>query len=472
MKSTLYLKFIILYIVFGFLSFFSVATLSAQLMMDNLEKSTSQDLYKSANQFATDYLPYYFTENITPWAVRSQLNAMGQYLDSSLWFVEPDGTLITSSSLNGQTAPDAIEDFDPAEIGSDQYVIGNYHDYFTEDVITVMAPVTRGFSTSGYLLIHKSVASVSELCDYMMTPVYITAGVIYVLAFLILAGFHFFIYRPLRQITEAATQYASGNLTYEIPVDSHDEIGYLSASLNYMSSQLQDMEDYQKKIVANVSHDFRSPLTSIKGYLEAMTDGTIPPELHEKYIKIILFETERLTDLTKDLLTLNGFDTKELLLDKTDFNIQEMIKNTAASFEGVCTGKRVSIELLLLPDAVNVYADKRKIQQVLYNLIDNAVKFSDNDSTIKIEVSEKGEKAFISIKDSGIGIPKKDLNKIWERFYKSDLSRGKDKKGTGLGLAIVKEAIQAHDEHINVISTEGVGTEFIFSLPKSSRRTI
>ena len=218
--------------------------------------------------------------------------------------------------------------------------------------------------------------------------------------------------------------------------------------------------------MANVSHDFRSPLTSIKGYVEAMTDGTIPPELHQKYLKIILFETERLTDLTTDLLTLNEFDTKELLLDKIEFDIQEMIKNTAASFEGACTPKHITIELLLLPGTVTVFADRRKIQQVLYNLIDNAIKFSENDSSITVEVVEKNEKVFVSVKDHGIGIPRKELNKIWERFYKSDLSRGKDKKGTGLGLSIVKEIIQAHDEHINVISTEGVGTEFIFSLPR------
>ena len=195
-----------------------------------------------------------------------------------------------------------------------------------------------------------------------------------------------------------------------------------------------------------------------------MTDGTIPPQLHQKYLNIILFETERLTDLTQDLLTLNEFDRNEMILDKTEFDIQQMIKNTAASFEGTC--KRISIELLLLAGNILVYADRRKIQQVLYNLIDNAIKFSGNDSSITIEVTEKNEKVFVSVKDIGMGIPKKELNKIWERFYKSDLSRGKDKKGTGLGLAIVKEAIQAHDEHINVISTEGVGTEFIFSLTK------
>ena len=179
-----------------------------------------------------------------------------------------------------------------------------------------------------------------------------------------------------------------------------------------------------------------------------------------------MFETERLTDLTRDLLTLNEFDTKELLLDKKEFDIQEVIKGTAESFEGVCTPKHISIELILMSGTVLVYADKRKIQQVLYNLIDNAIKFSENESSVIIEVSVKNDKVFISVKDHGIGIPRKELNKIWERFYKSDLSRGKDKKGTGLGLSIVKEVIQAHDEHINVISTEGVGTEFIFSLSR------
>ena len=234
-----------------------------------------------------------------------------------------------------------------------------------------------------------------------------------------------------------------------------------------MSTQRRDKEDYQKKFVANVSHDFRSPLTSIKGYVEAMADGTIPPELHEKYLKIILFETERLTDLTQDLLTLNEFDTKNLLLNREKFDIHEMIKNVAASFEGTCTQKKISIELVFATKHLETFADKRKLHQILYNLLDNAIKFSDPESSIKIETTERGDKIYTSVKDEGPGIPRSALNKIWERFYKTDLSRGKDKKGTGLGLAIVKEAVQAHGENINVISTEGVGTEFIFSLPKA-----
>ena len=148
------------------------------------------------------------------------------------------------------------------------------------------------------------------------------------------------------------------------------------------------------------------------------------------------------------------------------FDINAVIKNTAVSFEGQCRKRKISIELLFESKQQMVKADMSKIQQVLYNLLDNAIKFSEDNSSIEVETTIKHEKVFVSGKDHGAGIPKENQKKIWERFYKMDASRGKDKRGTGLGLAIVKEIIQAHDEHINVISTEGVGTEFTFSLPK------
>lgn len=467
MRSTLHIKFFIVYIVFGFLCIFSIASISKELMLNQLEEQTVSTLYREANTMTSYYFPSYFSGEISVSNVRTQLVGMQNYLDSNIWFVERDGTIIASSSLDGQSSPPAfIPDFNPVENGSNLYQIGTYHDLFEDDVITVIAPVTRGFATNGYLLIHKPCSLLESQLSDLMFPVYITVLVIYLLSFGILIALHFFVFRPLSRITEAAKQYASGNLDYEIPIHTQDEIGYLSASLNYMSTHLRDMEEYQKKFIANVSHDFRSPLTSIKGYLEAMADGTIPIEMQDRYFKIILFETERLTDLTKDLLTLNEFDTKNLMLNRESFDIHEIIKRTAASFEGTCTSKRISIELLFASKVLNVNADKSKIQQVLYNLLDNAIKFSPNDSTITIETTERSGKVLTAVKDRGIGIPKKSLGKIWERFYKSDLSRGKDKKGTGLGLSIVKEIIQAHNENINVVSTEGVGTEFTFSLPK------
>ena len=468
MRSTLHLKFIIVYIIFAFLSVFTVATLTDTLTSGPLVSVTASNTYQEANMMATDYLPDYFSEEVSLNEVRLQLSGMETHLDAALWFVDREGRLLASAQSEGlPPAPSQIQDFNPAEAGNSQYLTGDYHGYFQEDVITVIAPVIHGYSPAGYLLVHKSLDYVNEVQGILMRAALITLLVIYLLSFIILLALEFFVYRPLRKITEAATQYASGNLDYEIPVRTEDEMGYLSASLNYMSSQLRDMEDYQKKFVDNVSHDFRSPLTSIKGYVEAMADGTIPPEMQKKYLGIILFETERLTDLTQDLLTLNEFDSKNLLLNKENFDIHEMIKNVAASFEGTCTQKKISIELLFASKQMEVFADKRKIQQVLYNLLDNAIKFSDPESTVTIETTERGEKVSISVKDYGIGIPRSALGKIWERFYKTDLSRGKDKKGTGLGLAIVKEAIQAHGENISVVSTEGVGTEFIFTLPRA-----
>ena len=235
---------------------------------------------------------------------------------------------------------------------------------------------------------------------------------------------------------------------------SNDEIGYLAASLNYMANELNTLEEDQRKFISNVSHDFRSPLTSIKGYVEAMLDGTIPVEMQEKYLNIILFETERLNKLTKSLLELNKFGSHGVMLDVTDFDINQMIKTTLLTFEGICANKHIRFNLILSGEQLFITADFSKIQQVLYNLIDNAIKFSHQDSTITIETTEKNDKVFVSVKDTGIGIPKDSLKKIWERFYKTDLSRGKDKRGTGLGLSIVKEIIQAHGENINCISTE------------------
>lgn len=414
MHSNLYLKFIILYIIFGFLSIFTAATLGAQLVLDTIRDDDASRLYREATILATDQLSDYYSEDMSFTATRTLLNGVNIYLEADLWLTDTDGNVLLSVSSSGTgMIPKQIQDFDPAEAGGEQYLTGDYHGYYSDEVLTMIVPVTEGFSTKGYLLVHKPLSYFEEQQHSIMVCVYITLIVIYVLSFMIFLGIHLFIYLPLRKITEAAKQYASGNLDYEIPVNSQDEIGYLSASLNYMSTHLKDMEDYQKKFVANVSHDFRSPLTSIKGYIEAIADGTIPVELQGKYLNIILFETERLTDLTRDLLTLNEFDTKDLLLNKESFDLHEMMKQVAASFEGTCTSRKISIELLFASRVLYVHADRSKIQQVLYNLLDNAIKFSNPQSTVTIETTERGEKIFTSVRDYGIGIPKEDLSKIW-----------------------------------------------------------
>lgn len=468
MRKTLYIKFILAYIIFGFFGFVVVATFVSSMTLDHLKKDKADSLYREATLIANTYASDLYNSETTLEAVKDQIDALSVYLNASIWIINPSGRMVLDSSTPMDVENEVvIENFDPTVTEGSYYTTGNFFGTFSEDTLSVFAPITSDFKVRGYVVIHTPMSSIQAATDSMLNISYFMLIILFLLSLIILIFFTELVYLPLRKITEATEQYASGNLHYEFSVESVDEMGYLAAMLSYMAGEFARSEDDQKHFVANVSHDFRSPLTSIKGYLEAMLDGTIPPEMHEKYLTIVLNETERLTKLTNSLLTLNNLNTRGILLERTDFDINAIIRNVAASFEGTCKEKKIAIELVLTGEKMYVSADMGKIQQVLYNLLDNAIKFSHHDSIIKMETTEKHNKIFVSVKDSGIGIPKDNLKLIWDRFYKSDISRGKDKKGTGLGLAITKEIIRSHGEHINVISTEGVGSEFIFSLPKS-----
>lgn len=470
MKKTLYLKFVLAYLIFGAFGFIIVTTFVPSMTKEHLVREKAESLYSEATLIANTYAGGLYTSETNLETVKTQLDSLAVYMGSVIRIINPSGRLVldTNRPLNVEEVV-VIEGFDPTITGGSYYIVDDFFGSFSSDVLTVLAPITSNFKVKGYVVIHADMLDIQASCNSLLNISYITLVILFLLSLIILIFFTEMVYIPLRKITYATEQYASGNMHYEFQVESDDEIGYLSACLNYMANEIARSEDDQKKFIANVSHDFRSPLTSIRGYLEAMLDGTIPPEMYEKYLTIVLNETERLTKLTNSLLTLNNLNTKGMLLDRTDFDINQVIRNTAASFEGTCRQKTIAIELVLTGDVMYVNADMGKIQQVLYNLMDNAIKFSHHDSIIRIETSQKKNKLFVSVKDTGIGIPKEDLKLIWDRFYKSDLSRGKDKKGTGLGLSIVKEIINAHGEHINVISTPGEGSEFIFSLSPSDK---
>lgn len=465
MKKTLYLKFVLAYFIFAVFSLIAVATFVPTMAREQLIREKAGNLYEEAILISEQYASGLYTSETSLESVKSQLDALAVYLDSTIRIINPSGRLVIDSDTDlNVTEPIIIDTFDPTITEGSYYIVDNFFGTYDTEVLSVFAPITSDFKVKGYVVIICKISTIEKSINNLLDISYITAAIIFLLSVIVLIFFTDMVYKPLSKITHATEQYASGNMHYEVQVDSEDEIGYLAACLNYMASEIARAEDDQKRFVANVSHDFRSPLTSIRGYLEAMMDGTIPPEMHDKYMQVVLNETERLTKLTNGLLTLNNLNTKGMLLEKTDFDINQVIRNTAATFEGTCRQKNISIELVLTGDTLFVHADMEKIQRILYNLTDNAIKFSHQNSVIIIETSEKKNKLFVSVKDSGIGIPKENLKFIWDRFYKSDLSRGKDKKGTGLGLSIVKEIVNAHGENINVISTEGEGTEFIFTL--------
>lgn len=475
MKRTLHLKLMLSYVLFAAIAIIFLGTFTQGMADEYLIRHEAEQLYRESSLLASDYKGNLTSVTQPIPNIQNELENISEYLNVEIWFIDADGNfLLDSSNPNARYLAERgqnlkIENFNISDFGNSFYQVGNYYGYFTEDTLTVFSTMTNNYKVIGYVIIHEPMSIVLEQSDEIVDIVFLSFIIMFFCACIVLFVFTLVVYRPIRDITKGAERYAKGDFSQKIKVKSNDEIGYLANTLNYMGNTLNTMDDEHRKFISNVSHDFRSPLTSIKGYIEAMIDGTIPVEMQDKYLNIILFETERLNKLTQSILDLNNFGANGISLHISDFDINEMIRQTTMTFEGVCNKKGLSFDLVLTEKQLYVKGDMSKIQQVLYNLIDNATKFSNKNSAIIIETSIQNEKVLISVKDSGIGIPADSLKKIWDRFYKTDLSRGKDKTGTGLGLAIVKEIVQAHNENINVISTEGVGTEFIFTLPLADK---
>ena len=466
MKKTLYLKFILAYFIFGVFGFIIVTTFVPNMTKEHLIREKAESLYSEATLIAGTYAGGLYTSETTLETVKMQLDSLAVYLNSEIRIINPSGRLVldTNSPLDVENVV-VIENFDSTVTSGSYYIVGDFFGNFDSDVLTVFAPITSNYKVKGYVVIHTDMNDIQKSCNNLLNISYITLAILFLLSLIILIFFTEIVYIPLRKITHATEQYAAGNMHYEFQVDSEDEIGYLASCLNYMASEIARSEDDQKKFVANVSHDFRSPLTSIRGYLEAMLDGTIPPEMHEKYITIVLNETERLTKLTNSLLTLNNLNTKGMLLDKTDFDINQVIRNTAITFYVTFHKKSIAIEMILTGNEMYVHADMGKIQQVLYNLIDNAIKFSRENSVIYIQTSLKYEKVFVSVKDTGIGIPLAEQERIFERFYRVDKSHSRATGGTGLGLSIVKHGAELHGARVRVDSAPDQGTTITIVFP-------
>ena len=442
-----------------------MTTLGRQLVENSRVRAEADTMYAEASRIAASHGVRYFIDSADLRDSYENLQTIAAADETVIRVIATDGTeIINTEAPYNPKESHVIESFNYATFGPGIYEIGTFYDEYAEDCLSVICPVTSGVRVRGYIAITENLAVIRDDVAATVRIMMIIAAVNFGLSFLILLFFALTTYRPMLQIMDGAKEFASGNLQHKIRVASHDEMGYLADTLNLMAGELRKNNDYQKNFISNVSHDFRSPLTSIKGFSEAMLDGTIPPEMHDRYLGIIVQETERLNKLTNTILELNSMDRDKTSLNMSRFDINAMLKSTAAVFEGSCRKKKISINLVLTGTELFVRGDREKIEQVVYNLLDNAIKFSDRSSEVKIETTIQRGKCAVSVKDEGCGIARDDLTKIWDRFYKSDSSRGRDRQGTGLGLSIVKEIISAHGQTISVVSTENVGTEFIFTL--------
>ena len=338
------------------------------------------------------------------------------------------------------------------------------HNRLNSNILLVGIPIGQGTAVSGVLIINAPLASIKEAEVIIKEQLMIVTAILILISLVLTYFFSKAFTRPILKINEAAAKMAGGNLSIKIDVESKDELGMLSDTINNLSVQLQKIEQLRKELIANVSHEFRTPLSLIKGYAETIRDitGDIP-EKRNRQLDIILEEADRLKNMVNDTLNLSQMQSEYFKLDIITFDIAASVRNIRNRFSYILEDKGLSLELQDGNGSVFVTGDEPRIEQVLYNFVNNACNHTSRGGLIRIEIIENADNVKIEVVDNGKGISRDELPYIWDRFYKGSA----ESKGTGLGLAIAKKILEAHGSSFGVESESDKGSEFWFTLNRA-----
>lgn len=339
--------------------------------------------------------------------------------------------------------------------------------FYPEARLVVAKPIEHADSVIGYVFVSSESTAIMGVWRTFIGVALAVSAAVMLIAMLMSLIYSKKMAEPLDELSRAARKFALGDFSVRVDNPEHrdDEIGTLLDSFNNMADSLEQSDKQRQEFIANISHELRTPMTTIAGFADGILDGTIPKEQEEKYLRKIADETRRLSRLVRNMLDASQAGSRAMDKKKrTKFDLSELLLQTLLSFEARATEKNLDVDPQLPEDPIMVLAERDSITQVLYNLTDNAVKFAENGSVIKIRLYKHNGKAYVSIKNRGETIPAEDLPFIFDRFHKSDRSRSLDKEGVGLGLYLVKTIINSHGEDIAVTSHKGV-TEFVFTLP-------
>lgn len=345
---------------------------------------------------------------------------------------------------------------------------GTLDGYLTDNSVVCLEDITTDDVTRGYVISLYSTVREDNFISITRKTVITTSA--WVMAAAVIAVYFITerIIHPLRNMTSAVKKFGKGDFSTRVTVYGNDEVAELSTAFNNMADSLEKLEKMRSSFLASVSHDLRTPMTTIAGFIDGIMSGAIPPEKQEYYLQIISSEVHRLSRLVSQLLDVSRLESGDRKMQFAEFDIAEVARIILISFEQKIEEKNLDVEFDVLDDEIPVNADKDAIHQVVYNLCHNAIKFAEEGGKFRISIQPFDSKRVkISVFDEGQSISKEELGMVFERFYKTDSSRGLDKNGVGLGLYICKTIIDAHDEKIGVESTEGVGTTFWFTLKTS-----
>ncbi len=401
----------------------------------------------------------------------SMVENIGMNIGASIVTFDSNGRIINASGIyRKQYESGALENNKNLQNilkGEEVSKVGFWSDVGRNDTFVMYGkPIKDNDVIYGGVLMSVSMPEINKSLKSILINFLISAIASLVIAFVLFYFIARRIVRPINEMSSAVKEFAKGKFDRRVSCDVEGELGELAENINNMAVSLNNLENMRSSFISNVSHELRTPMTSITGFVEGVLDGTIPEERQSEYLNIVLSESKRLSRLVTDLLNLSRIDSDTLKVNKRIFNINELIKLVIIKFENQITEKNIDLTFETHSDSCDVYADNDSITQVVTNILHNAIKFTDFNGKINIRVWEYGDKAYVEIKNTGIGMSTEQLNFIWDRFYKADESRGIDTSGAGLGLFIVKNIINKHNEKIWAESVQGEFAKFTFSLSK------
>lgn len=343
--------------------------------------------------------------------------------------------------------------------------MGKMGKYLKENSIVCASEIVLNGSTRGYTVALSSTSETDRLIGATVRAVFNSSAFVMLAAVIAIYFISERIISPLRNMTSAAKKLAKGDYSTRVAITGDDEVKNLADAFNNMAESIENLDKMRSSFMASVSHDLRTPMTTISGFIEGITSGAIPPEKHEYYLGVISSEVHRLSRLVTQLLDVTRLESGDRKFNFEDFDVAEVARIILISFEQKIEEKKLLVNFECDESIQSVNADKDAIYQVLYNLCHNAIKFASEGAKFEIKIERaENKRVRISVYNDGKTIDKEDESMIFERFFKSDKSRGLDKSGVGLGLYISKTIIDAHGEKIGVINQNGLGTEFYFTL--------
>ena len=411
-------------------------------------------------------------DGLHSWSLSMSLSSIANSTGNHIFVTDEKGEIVCCSDMRascehlGKTLPKDVTGM--LSSNGTLRLISSLGSLYGEKRHVIAKAITgRDGKLLGFAFVTSASANMFGAWETFLGVAVLVAIVVFALALTITLFYSKRMARPLDEMAAASRKFARGDFSVRVKQveDPTDEMGALIESFNKMADSLEKAEERRSEFIANISHELRTPMTTISGFADGILDGTIPREEEQKYLRSISNETMRLSRLVREMLDASRMRNRAADPSKrTVFDLTELVLQTMLSFESRATKKGLDVDPQLPENHILVRADRDGITQVIYNLIDNAVKFADKGSCITIRLYKDDGKAYVSIRDRGETIPPDDLPFIFDRFHKSDRSRSLDKNGVGLGLYLVKEIINSHDEDIAVQSENGV-TEFVFTLP-------